>query len=262
MRSFPDKLFVYEINTWVWLSELGEKYGHKITLENVPDEALDAIAMPGLDVIWLMGVWQRSPFGRENALKYRHEYQGALPDLSDDVVIGSAYAIGRYEVDERIGGRDGLATFRKKLKDRGLRLMLDYVPNHVACDHPWVKEHPDFIVMGKPEDVKKRPSDFYAITDNDGNQVVLAHGRDPLFPGWSDTAQLNAFNPELRKAVVELLRDIATQCDGVRCDMAMLLFSDIFAGTWKTKRCTTVFWKTTCRSCGSIWSLPWTTRSR
>jgi hypothetical protein len=44
---------------------------------------------------------------------------------------------------------------------------------------------------------------------------------------------LNVFNPELRKAVVELLRDIATQCDGVRCDMAMLLFNEIFATTWQ-----------------------------
>lgn len=232
MRSFPDKLFVYEINTWVWLSEVSEKYGRKITLDNVPDEAIDRIAMPGLDMIWLMGVWQRSPFGRENALRYKHEYQDALPDVTDDDIIGSAYAIGSYQVDERIGGRSGLAKFRKKLKKRGLRLLLDFVPNHVARDHPWVKEHPDFIVRGKPEDVKNRPGDFYAVTDNDGHQVVLAHGRDPLFPGWTDTAQLNAFNPKLRKAVVKVLRDIAAQCDGVRCDMAMLLFSDIFATTW------------------------------
>jgi hypothetical protein len=232
MRSFPDKLFVYEINTWVWLSELSKKHERKVTLDNLPDEAIDTIAMPGLDVIWLMGVWKRSPFGRENALKYKHEYQPALPDMTDDDVIGSAYAISDYEVDERIGGRSGLASFRERLKQRGLRLLLDYVPNHVACDHPWVHDHPAFIVMGNPEDVKKRPSDFFATKDKDGKDVVLAHGRDPLFPGWSDTAQLNAFNPELRKAVVEVLLDIASQCDGVRCDMAMLLFNDIFAGTW------------------------------
>jgi hypothetical protein len=233
MRSFPDKLFIYEINTWVWLSDLSNHYGRKITLDSVPDEVLDALTMPGVDVIWLMGVWKRSPFGRDNALRYKHEYQPALPDLTDDDIIGSAYAIGDYQVDERIGGRSGLAHFRQQLRQRGLRLMLDYVPNHVACDHPWVKEHPDFIVMGKPEDVKNRPSDFYAVKDSSGKEVVLAHGRDPLFPGWSDTAQLNAFNPGLRKAVAETLRDIASQCDGVRCDMAMLLFNDIFAGTWQ-----------------------------
>lgn len=233
MRSFPDKLFIYEINTWVWLNELSKQYGRTITLQNIPDEAVKALALPGLDVIWLMGVWHRSDFGKENALKYKHEYAPALPDMTDADVIGSAYAIGDYRVDERIGGREGMATFRNQLKQNGLRLMLDYVPNHVACDHPWVKEHPDFIVMGKPEDVTNRPSDFYAVKDAKGNDVVLAHGRDPLFPGWSDTAQLNVFNPELRKAVVETLRDIASQCDGVRCDMGMLLFNGIFAETWK-----------------------------
>ncbi len=232
MRSFPDKLFIYEINTWVWLSELSSRFGRSITLDSVPDESLDEIARPGLDVIWLMGVWQRSPFGRESALRYKHEYQPALPDITDDDIIGSAYAIGDYEVDERIGGRAGLASFRQRLKDRGLRLMLDYVPNHVACDHPWLKEHPDFIVQGKPEDVKNRASDFFAVKADDGSEQVFAHGRDPLFPGWSDTAQLNAFNPDLRRAVVELLLDIGSQCDGVRCDMAMLLFNDIFAQTW------------------------------
>ena len=44
----------------------------------------------------------------------------------------------RYEVDEHLGGREGLAHARKELANRGLRLILDFVPNHVAPDHPWV----------------------------------------------------------------------------------------------------------------------------
>lgn len=232
MQPMSTKMFLYEINTWVWLNELSEEFGQPVTLDNVPDEALDRIALPGIDMVWLMGVWKRSPYGRENALKYRHEYEPALPDLTDEDIIGSAYAIGDYEVDERIGGRAGLAALRERLAARDIRLMLDYVPNHVAVDHPWVLEHPDFIVHGQPEDLKNRPSDFFAAKDRDGNDVVLAHGRDPLFPGWSDTAQLDAFNPRLRQAVVETLLDIAEQCDGVRCDMAMLMFNEVFASTW------------------------------
>src|SRR5690606_28777944 len=65
-----------------------------------------------------------------------------------------------------------------------------------------------------------------------GKSVVFAHGRDPYFPGWSDTAQLNAFNPGLRAAVVETLLDIASQFDAVRCDMALLVRNEIFANTW------------------------------
>jgi hypothetical protein len=232
VTRWRDKLFIYEINTWVWLTEISRQRGETITLANVPEDVIDSIALPGVDYIWMMGVWKRSPFGRQNALKWKHEYEGALPDVTDEDIIGSAYSIGDYQVDERIGGRAGLAAFREQLSRRGLNLMLDYVPNHVGIDHPWVHEHPDFIVMGTEEDAETRASDFFRHTDKDGNEVVLAHGRDPLFPGWADTAQLNAFNPELRKAVVATLLDIAEQCDGVRCDMAMLLFNEIFAGTW------------------------------
>ncbi|PJF38055.1 MAG: alpha-amylase, partial [Phototrophicales bacterium] len=65
-----------------------------------------------------------------------------------------------------------------------------------------------------------------------GRTLVVAHGRDPYFPGWIDTAQLDAFSPSYRQAALETLLDIADQCDGVRCDMAMLLVNRIFAQTW------------------------------
>jgi hypothetical protein len=223
-----DKTLIYQVNTCVWLTTLSRRYGYDITLANVPDEAVDDLARPNVDAIWLMGVWQRSPFARQNALKYKHEYLGALPDLTNNDVIGSAYSIGSYEVDERIGGRAGLELLRSRLRARGLRLLLDFVPNHVGVDHPWIEEHPDFFIQGTPDDAKRRPSDFFAHSSG----MVFAHGRDPLFPGWEDTAQLNTFNADLRDAVAAILLDIASQCDGVRCDMAMLVMNDIFAGTW------------------------------
>ncbi len=232
MAGWPDKLFVYEINTWVWLSDLSKQFNRPITLDNIPDEALDTLAKPHIDMIWLMGIWKRSAFSRRHALKYKHEYLDALPDLTDSDVIGSAYAIADYEVDSRLGGRAGLAALRLRLRERGVQLMLDFVPNHVAVDHPWVREQPDFIVQGMLRDARQRPGDFFRRKDSHNRLIVLAHGRDPYFPGWSDTAQLNAFNPELRKAVVETLLDIASQCDGVRCDMAMLMFNEIFRSTW------------------------------
>jgi hypothetical protein len=232
MKHWPDKLFIYEINTCVWLNTLSRHYQRPITLASVPDEVLDSIAAPGLDVIWLMGAWTRSPYGVQNALKWKHQYRDALPDLTDADVIGSAYSISDYSIPESIGGRAGLAHFRLRLRERGLRLMLDFVPNHVGTDHAWTKED-GFIVRGTPDDLKRRASDFFAATDRDGAPIVLAHGRDPNFSGWADTAQLDAFNPGLRRAVIETLRDIAGQCDGVRCDMAMLLATDIFANTWR-----------------------------
>jgi hypothetical protein len=232
MSSYSGKIVVYQVNTWVWLDTLTRQHAKTITLANVPDSALDELVRPGVDIIWLMGVWQRSPFGRQNALKYKHEYRPVLPDLTDDDVIGSAYAIYDYRVDDRIGKREGLEKLRRRLRERGLGLMLDFVPNHVAADHRWTRENPDYIVQGRPEDLKNRPSDFYKADTILGDRV-LAHGKDPYFPGWSDTAQLNVFNPALRLEMVATLRDIAAQCDGVRCDMAMLLFNEIFSHTWR-----------------------------
>lgn len=233
MTAWSEKVFIYEINTWVWLTELSQRYGKTITLDTVPEEALDELAALHVDVIWLMGVWQRSEYARVNALKYKHEYVSALPDLTDDDVIGSAYAIAAYEVDTRIGGRAGLAHLRARLKTRGLMLILDFVPNHMAADHAWVNEHPGYLITGKAKDATQRPSDFFRTKSPGGKTRVFAHGRDPYFPGWSDTVQINAFNPGLRAAVTETLLDIASQCDGVRCDMAMLVMNEIFANTWQ-----------------------------
>ena len=61
---------------------------------------------------------------------------------------------------------------------------------------------------------------------------MFANGRDPYFPAWPDVVQLNAFSPTLRHEVVELLLDVGAQCDGLRCDMAMLMTNEVFARTW------------------------------
>lgn len=231
MKHWPDKVVIYEVNTWVWLTDLSQRYAKPITLANVPDEALDQLALPGVDVVWLMGVWERSPYGQRNALKWQHQYRPALPDLTEADVIGSAYSIGEYQAAAAIGGRRGLASFRLRLRERGVRLMLDYVPNHVGTDHPWT-HNLEYVIRGTPDDLISRSSDFFAAQDSKGREIVLAHGRDPYFPGWADTCQLNAFSPALRRAVVDQLLDIAAQCDGIRCDMAMLMMNDIFATTW------------------------------
>lgn len=223
---------IYEINTWVWLNQLSGEYGCPITLANVPARELDRLASWQFDAVWLMGLWHRGPATRASALNYLHEYRQALPDINEADVPGSAFAICDYRVEEQLGGREGLAIFREQLREHGIKLILDFVPNHVAADHRWLFEHPEYFVCGTLADLAAQPHSFFSIGGAAGEPLVVARGRDPFFPAWIDTAQLNAFQPGLRRALIDTMIDIGNQCDGLRCDMAMLLTNDIFAETW------------------------------
>lgn len=230
MDKWPAHPVIYEINTWVWLNELSRRYQTPIVLANVPDAEWDAITAWSPDAVWLMGVWERSARGREIAINNESlltSCREALPDLTLDDMVGSPYCVRGYRVDQHLGGPEGLTKARNQLAQRGVRLILDLVPNHVAPDHPWVQEHPDYFIQGAPEDFISSPEAFLKVGDH-----ILAYGRDPYFSPWPDVMQVNAFAPGLRQALSDTLRSLAGQCDGVRCDMAMLLINQIFRQTW------------------------------
>jgi glycosidase len=221
---------IYEISTWVWLTDLSRKHGVRIDLSTVPASEWDAIAAYGFDAVWLMGVWERSPAGIGIANRnpgLLEDFRRALPDFRPEDNVGSPYCIRGYTVDQHLGGGEGLAVARRELSKRGMKLILDWVPNHVAPDHPWAANHPDYFIRGSAEDFRNDPSSFLDI-----GGTVFACGRDPYFPAWPDVLQLNVFAPGLRHAVIETLSNIAQQCDGVRCDMAMLVLNSIFERTW------------------------------
>ncbi|WP_353946178.1 alpha-amylase [Streptomyces sp. HUAS MG91] len=230
MTEMPAQPVVHEVNTRVWLRELGPRTGRPPGLAEVPKDAWDELTPAGVDVVWLMGVWERSPLGRSIALGdpvLRASFDAAVPGTREEDIAGSPYCIRRYAVDEALGGAEGLAAARAALGRRGVGLLLDYVPNHVAPDSPWVAEHPEYFVRGDADDVRRDPAAFL-----DTGRSVLARGRDPFFPPWPDVVQLDAFAPELRRATTEVLTAIGEMCDGVRCDMAMLMMNEVFARTW------------------------------
>lgn len=188
----------------------------------------------GFEWIWLLSVWQTGAAAQAISrahVGWRREFEATLPDLEEADIGGSGFAIQGYTVHRDLGGAEALARLRKRLEMRSLKLMLDFVPNHMAPDHPWIDEHPEYFVAGSEADLLHSPQNYCRLQTRNGPRV-FAHGRDPYFDGWPDTLQLDYGNPQLRQAMIGELEHIAGQCDGVRCDMAMLVLPEVFERTW------------------------------
>lgn len=229
-----DSLRIYEINTASWLTKLSTKYETTINLANIPLNEWQSIINLDFNAIWLMGIWQRSEKAVDINLAdetFMSEMNTVLEDFNPLVdLIGSAYSVKDYDVNKKFGDKEDLINIKKLLNESGIKLILDFVPNHVAPDHKWAKDHPEYFIQGSAEEANNDPKAYLNV---DGN--FYANGRDPYLEPWNDVIQLNTFNEEYRKASVELLTFIASMCDGVRCDMAMLMISSIFINTWKNK---------------------------
>ncbi len=232
--SSPRYPSLFQINTRVRLSELSTALGRPATLDDFPDAELDQLAGDGFNLVWFLGVWQTGEAARRVSATVPEllaEYQRVLPDFQEADVCGSCFAVRDYHVHTDFGGDEALARLRERMRPRGLRLILDFVPNHVAPDHRWVDEHPDFFIAGTEAQLSAQPQNYRRIDTASGSRI-LAYGRDPYFAGWSDTLQLNYGNPALQEALRGELQRIAGQCDGLRCDMAMLVLPEIFEKTW------------------------------
>lgn len=258
-----------QLHTRVRLTALSRAVGRPATLDDFSDAELDRLAAQGFDWVWLLSVWQTGPAGRRVArahADWRREFEHTLPDLHECDIAGSGFAIRDYRVAAELGGDAALARLRDRLHQRGLKLMLDFVPNHVALDHAWVDAHPDFFIQGSAAELADAPQNWCRLRSG-GASRVLAHGRDPYFDGWPDTLQLNHARAPLQQALIVELQRIAGQCDGLRCDMAMLLLPEVFERTWG-RRCEP-FWPRAiaavryqrpdfCFAAEVYWDLEWT----
>jgi hypothetical protein len=232
--SQPKYPSLYLINTRVWLTELSQNLSRRATLDDIPDIELDRIAGMGFDWIWFLSVWSTGELARKVSREnpeFRRDFEAILPDLKEQDIAGSGFAITGYSVHPDLGGDDALRRLRVRLRKRGLKLMLDFVPNHMAPDHPWVEYYPDYFVRGTEADLERYPQNYSWVKRRQGD-LIIAYGRDPYFAGWPDTVQLDYSNPATQGAMINELIRISEQCDGVRCDMAMLLLPDVFERTW------------------------------
>jgi len=228
---FQSNPTLLEMNSVICLEDLKRVYGEQTTWSNIPREYWQRLADNGYSLLWLMGVWERSPGSRMCALSEQEllrEYDQALPGWNEADVAGSPYAVRAYRPDSAFGSKKELAALKEHLNHVGIGLILDFVPNHLALDHPWTLSNPDRFIHARQEQYAENPHSFMTTRNGD----ILAHGKDPYFPPWRDTVQVNYFMPEARKAMIDILMEIAQHADGVRCDMAMLVLNSVFEKTW------------------------------
>ncbi|HEX9253466.1 MAG TPA: alpha-amylase family glycosyl hydrolase [Ignavibacteriaceae bacterium] len=218
-----------EINARIWI----KRFGDYCKLGSVPDEQINKWKELGFDMIWLMGVWDNNK-SVINEYCFEPElissYNSALKDWSNEDVIGSPYSIDKYELNPLLGNREDLLSFKKKLNDAGIKLILDFVCNHFSAKSSLIWTNKEIFLPADEFIFKNDPYTFFQSPAN--NKEYLAHGRDPLFPPWKDTAQINFYSREARNYLTSVLIELTELCDGVRCDMAMLPLNNIFYNTW------------------------------
>ncbi|QOJ27350.1 MAG: glycosidase [Ignavibacteriales bacterium] len=219
---------IYEINIRLLL-----RGGNHEWLLDIPASYWEAIRNKGFRYIWLMGVWETCESVvpkhcfQEGLIR---SYTKALKDWTKEDVIGSPYAINAYRPSKIIGTMQDLKAFRDLLRSLGMGLILDFVPNHFSADSELIAKHPEYFLEVSEDIYNGEPHTFYRPENGGGK--YFAHGRDPFFPAWTDTIQVNFTNPGLREYYRETLTELTEICDGVRCDMAMLALNNVFNNTW------------------------------
>jgi alpha-amylase len=150
---------------------------------------LDRLRKMGVDILWFMPINPISKVDRKGSL-------------------GSYYAVSDYtSVNPEFGTLADFGSLVRRAHQLGMKVILDWVPNHTGADHRWLREHPDFYVK-----------------DSTGKAAI------PF--GWTDTRQLDYSNPVLRDSMLACMRYWITQTDidGFRCDVAWNVPGDF----WKT----------------------------
>ncbi|WP_029214655.1 alpha-amylase family glycosyl hydrolase [Kallotenue papyrolyticum] len=248
-REWMPRLVLIAKNAFVWLDQLTKKYRRPITtLDQVPDEELDALARAGISGLWLIGLWERSRASR------RIKQLMGNPDA-----VASAYSLYDYVIAEDLGGEAACDNLRRRAWQRGIRLASDMVPNHMGIDSRWVIEHPErFLSLPYPPypsytfsgpDLSDDPrvgifleDHYYTRTDaavvfkrvdrQTGEERYIYHGNDGTSMPWNDTAQLNYLRPDVREAVIQTILHVARQFPIIRFDAAMTLTKKHYQRLW------------------------------
>ncbi|NND07558.1 MAG: glycosidase [Saprospiraceae bacterium] len=231
----------YEINTRSWIKQ----FGAHAKLTDVPTEYWRDLRSKGVDLVWLMGVWETTKSSIEKYCFHPDlvkAYDRISPEWTKDDIYGSPYAIEDYQVSSHLGKNEDLGGIRSVLHENNMGLILDFIPNHFNAESSLIHKHPDVFLQASKEQFERDSFTIYQSRDR-----YFAHGKDPYFPAWTDTVQINYSVQEAHLFMTERLHMLSEFCDGVRCDMAMLILPEIFEKTWHDLshlNAPEAFWKT------------------
>lgn len=178
-------------------------------LREFPIEFLDYLQSLGFSHLWLMGTWQLPTDSRQLNFSFQN-----FPNVSRDKLISSVFAIDSYNIDQNLGSLDDYLFVKQEANKRGIKIILDFIPNHFGIFSSFTQTNPEIFLKIKNE---------------------FQSGRDPNYPAWLDTAQLDYSKQITRDFMAKQLLNISKICDGVRVDMAMLLLNSVFEKTWSFK---------------------------
>jgi len=223
-----NKPVIFEINARIWI----KRFYNISNILDVPTDYWQSLKNKGVDYIWLMGLWETVPESVEKycfAEELISGYNRALPDWKKEDVIGSAYAINQYKINPIFGSKKDILKLKENLNSMGLKLILDFIPNHFNSLSVILESNPEIFLTTDKNRFENDPITYFK---SNKNNTVFAHGRDPFFPAWQDTVQINYYKQEARDFMLRQLLTISEMCDGVRCDMAILILNNIFQNTW------------------------------
>jgi len=160
----------------------------------------------GVKIIWVMPIFPISQTKRKATGGDDSKFASEMPAAEQHKYLGSYYAVSDFKkVNPEFGTIEDFRNLVKTAHENGIYVILDWVPNHTGWDHVWIKNHPEYY------------------TQNAKGEII-----DPINPetgkswGWTDVADLNYDNQNLRKAMTaDMMYWIKNEdIDGFRCDVA------------------------------------------
>ena len=188
------------------------------SLRQFPIEFLDYLETLDFQYLWLMGIWQLpvNPLQRDFSLQsfLKEKYSQINPNWKQEDIISSVFAIENYTIDQNLGTIEDYLFLKNEANKRGVKIILDFIPNHFGYYSTLTTTNPELFL--KQDD-------------------ILQNGKDPNYPAWVDTAQVDYSKELTREFMIKQLIGISELCDGVRIDMAMLMLNSVFERTWGFK---------------------------